>query len=243
MRNQVSLARRQASRLRFLKIGALILSCIFACLFGSVAVQGARTHDAAPSVAMVPLLAVGGLMFREAHQGGGGGGGSDEFPKTQPELTGETPEVKLQNAGTIIADLFKRGLKACSDLAAKTQAYLELETTAKKSALDLTAEKDAHTATKGLLDTEKTNHGATSGKLVKSEERVTHLEGLCKLKGLDPDQVVPPAPAAKSGDDERAELVSQLNAAKTPEERGEIAGKLRDFDAKAKRKTAKEKAE
>lgn len=151
---------------------------------------------------MIPFLALGGLIFREAEKGGGSGGGESEFPKTLPEPTGETHEAKLLNATSIIGDLFKRGAKAVSDLAAKTKDYLELEGTSSQLKTDLQSEKEAHVKTQGLFDAEKTNHGTTSGKLVKSEQRVLHLEGLCKLKGLDPDQVIVAAPEAKatSGD-------------------------------------------
>lgn len=220
MRNHVSLARRQASRLRVLKFGAIALLVICAAILGVAAVNGAVNHDPGISLASLPFLAVGGMMFREKPDDSGGGGAPESLGEC-PAIVGETPEAKLQSAGGIITSLWDRIKKATSDLASKTKAYLELEGTSSQLKKDLQAEKEGHVATKGLLETEQKNHKETSGKLTKSEERVGHLEGLCKLKGLDPDAVVPAAPAPEALQTAE-DWSAKLAAAKTPEAQHQV---------------------
>jgi hypothetical protein len=166
----------------------------------------------------------------------GGGSGGGPAPATPPEPTGTSHEEKLSSAKTIIGDLFKKLGTSLADLTKAQGDYKTLE--GQFSSLKDTAEqeKTGHATTKGLLETEKGAHTATSGKLVTAEKNVTRLESLCNLKGIDPNQVVPPAPAAKTGEQTREDLAAQLEKEKDPLKRNEIANQLREFDRKAKEK-------
>jgi hypothetical protein len=174
--------------------------------------------------------------------GGSGGGGGTPAPKADsppPEPEGNTLEDKLAHAKTLIASFFKDAARLTGELAAKTNDHRKLEQQFNDLQTTAQGEKDAHIATKGLLETEKAAHTKTSTELVAAQNNVSRLEKICDLKGIDKNQVIPAAPPAPTGDQTREALVNKLNAEKDPVKRNEIANELREFDRKAKEKKSK----
>lgn len=178
----------------------------------------------------LPLLGLGGLMFRDKPDDAAGGSNSDTPPawapsSEAPAISGDSLEQKVEKATGIVGTLFghlKSAFTAFKDLQAN---YKTLDGQFNSLTETAQAERDAHTATKGLLQTEKDNHTATSGKLVTAAANVIRLESLCKLKGIDPDAVVPPAPAPEAlqtADDWAAKIAN----AKTSEAQHQV---LADF--------------
>jgi hypothetical protein len=178
------------------------------------------------------------LSLRAPDAGGPGGGGGTPAPTAAtppPEPEGNTLEDKLTSAKTHIGNLWKDLVRLTGELATEVKNNLTLagqfktlEETAKK-------EKADHAETKGLLETEKTAHTQTSGLLVTAEKNVTRLETLCDLKGIDKNQIIPPAGAPKDAAGTREEIVSRMEAEKDPRKKNVIANELRDFDAAAKK--------
>lgn len=158
---------------------------------------------------------------------GGGGGGSPAPDAAAPEPTGNTLEEKIASAKSIIGNFFKQVTQLTSDLAAKVKAYTTLEGQFNDLKTTAETEQKAHVTTKGLLDTEKTEHTKTSGKLAAADANVTRLESLCKLKGIDSAQAVPPtpAPAAKVS---AASFDARIKAEKDPIARGKIVKEFED---------------
>lgn len=181
MRNQVSLRRRQASRVRNFKIGAFALLGVFAFVLVAVACQGALvTHDLGSSVAALPFLGLGGLMFMEAAKGPTAGGAA-----TCPEPTGDTLEAKLESSKNISADFFTQLAGAMTE---RDQAVGELAGT-KQNVTDLTTERDGLKTQVTDLTTERDGLKTTVTGLTTERDtaksRVTLIESFCKGKGID----------------------------------------------------------
>jgi hypothetical protein len=235
MRKQASLGRRQASRLRILKVGAFALTLFLAVLASAAVSQAAANHDAgAVSVEMLPALGIGGLIFmREPDKGGGGGGfSSQDQPEQCPAIAGDTMEAKIESAKGHVTSLWGRLTKALGDLKDKVDAYTALEGQFASLKETAESEKTEHGKTKGLLESEKTEHGKTKGRLELAGKNVERLESLCDLKGVDRTAAVPAAAGPVT--DARAELVKALDNAKDASARGVAAEALRKYDAKQK---------
>lgn len=188
------------------------------------------------------------LMAADAGGGSGGGGEPtptptpepqpEPTPPTPPEPEGNTLEDKFTSAKGIIGKIFKQLSTALADLTKAQDNYSTLEGQFK--ALEKTAkeEKDQHSATKDLLKTQTDERNRIQGELDKQNKNVERLESLCQLRGIDPNQAVPASSTAKSSDEQRAELVSQLDKETDPLKRGEIANELRKLDAKRRKAEA-----
>jgi hypothetical protein len=197
MRNQnlrrtgSDLARRQACRLRSLKIGALVLTIAFASLLGSAVCQGAANHDTATSsLASLPFLGLGGIMFmREAEKGGPAGGGAST--ETPPEPVGSTMEERLASATGFIKQFF-------TDLAASKAENVRLQgqfdaatSTATGIQATLDGVKGELATAQGTIQTLTSEREGFKSQLSQAQGNITRLESLCQLKGIDPSSAVP----------------------------------------------------
>jgi hypothetical protein len=182
MRNQVSLRRRQESRVRNFRIGAVVLLTLFAAVLGTAVCQGAVANDpAATSLGALPFLAIGGLMFQNKPDDSAGGGSSPQPPA--PE--GTTIEEKLQSSIRHTADFFKQLGGAMKEKDDEIAAHA----ITKQSLKD---EQTAHGVTKQSLKDEQTAHAATkdqfagaNDRATKAEGRVTLIESYAKHHSLD----------------------------------------------------------
>jgi hypothetical protein len=186
-------------------------------------------------LSVIPFVLVSLLAPDAGGPGGGGGTPAPNASTPPPEPEGNTLEDKLGHAKTLIASFFKDTARLTGELAAKTTDHRGLEKQFNDLQTTAQGEKDAHLATKGLLETEKGAHTKTSNELVAAANNVTRLEKLCDLKGIDKDQVIPPA-TAPTGEQTREALVEKLNAEKDPLKKNVIAKELQAFDRKAKEK-------
>ena len=182
------------------------------------------------------------LMASEGAEGGGGGEGAptppppdpDPVPTEEPKPEGATLEARLTSATGIIGNLFKKVRDLTRDLTTVTSDKTKLDgqfNAANTEANRLKGELGTMTTSR---DTEKTRADSEKSRADRADGNVTRLESLCQLRGLDPNTVVPPVSASKTFDDERAELVSQLDTVTDPLKRGEIANQLRSLDRKRK---------
>jgi hypothetical protein len=215
--NKTSLCRRQASRLRFLKIGAVAIALLFASAFIALSAQGIEKHEPiSTTLGALPFVGLGALMFREPDKGGGGGGASAEntppawAPSSEaaPEMTGESLEQKVESGQSIIGTLFGHLTSAFAAFKKLqgTHATLEGQFTALEQAAQ--AEKEEHAKTKGLLETEKNAHTQTKSELETANKNVARLESLCGVKGINKDQVVAPDAGKGAGSDKAQEYLA-----------------------------------
>jgi hypothetical protein len=184
MRNQVSLRRRQASRVRFFQIGAIALVAIFAAVLGAAVCQGATSQDLGlTSMGALPFLGFGGLMFFSPDSGGGSSSSASTASPSEPK--GGTIELKLADSIKIAGDYFKQlgGAMQERDQAVGETAGL------KKKVTDLTAERDTLTGQVTALTTERDGLKTTVTGLTTERDtaksRVTLIESFCKGNGLD----------------------------------------------------------
>lgn len=236
MNRKVSLRCRQANRLRVLKFGAIALVALFAALFGTVAVSGAKSHDApAAALSASPLLAIGGLMFRDKPDEGGGSSTQNAAPAwappaTMPEPVGDTGEAKLTSAASHIKTFFTNlGLayaaftKLQGDYKTLETQFNELKQTAQTAQNDLATQK-------GEVTRLTTELGTANNDLAREKGNVNRLESLCQLKGIDANAVVPPATVVPAALETADDWNKKLAAAKTTEEQHKI---LADFQKAA----------
>lgn len=134
---------------------------------------------------------------------GGAGGGEQNPPPPQPdpapptkpdEPQGDTIEARLKNAGTIIANYFRRIGELTSQLSTANTQRTKLEEQFNAAAGDLTKEKGAHETTKGLLSTANTTIAGLTSERDAANGNVERLEKLCSLRGIDASAAVPVPP-------------------------------------------------
>lgn len=163
----------------------------------------------------------GWLMFNQADKGGGSGGGEptpppepDPTEENEPTPVGNTIEEKLTSAKTIIGQLFSRA-KALAGLA-KERDDARAESTRLQQQFDAVTQEatDAKSelgTTKGELATAQKNVTSLTAERDTAAGNVSRLEKLCGVKGIDPNQVVPPAGAPAENDKDGAALFEQYS--------------------------------
>lgn len=200
---------------------------------------------------LVSLLAPSFFLAADAGGGAGGAGGTEtqdppappptEKPKAPepPKPEGDTLEKKQESALGIIKNIWGELGQVRSQLATAQGERTKLEGQFNAVSGDLKKEKDARIATQGELETAKTTIAGLTTERDDANKNVERLEKLCNLRGVDVSQAVsvPANEERKSADEQRADLVSKLNKAADPLERGQIANQLREFDEKRKAKS------
>lgn len=161
--------------------------------------------------------------------GAGGGDSSSTAPawapssETAPEISGDNFEQKVESGKSIIGTLFghlKSAFVAFKELQASHKALDAQFNSLKETAQ---AEKDAHTATKGLLGEANTKVTGLTTERDTANKSVERLEKLCSLRGIDHTAVVPPAnPPEEVSDNTPAGKWAKYQSLRSDESAGKV---------------------
>jgi hypothetical protein len=230
---------------RCFKLGAIAITGTVALLICVSAVHNSGS-DAGASLATVPILGVGAMLFLDADKGGGGGG-SSKLPEAPPAPeSGATLENQLSHWKKTCMDFFKQlggAFKERDDeLAAhgKTKDALKTEQDAHGKTKDaLKAEQEAHNKTVDALSKANTTVAGLTIERDNARTDATRLEGLCDLRGIDHKKVVGAAPGAAVAPETAEDWNAKLAAAKTIEDQHQV---IRDFQKAVKEGKVKKAA-
>jgi chromosome segregation ATPase len=169
-------------------------------------------------------------LFAPDDGGGAGGGGQEPPPNPDPEPPpptkpdepqGETIEARLKNAGTIIANYFRRIGELTSQLATLNTQRTRLEGQFNAAAGDLAKEKGEHKKTKDLLSSANTTIAGLTSERDSANGNVERLETLCSLRGIDASAAVPVPPENAGAANTGAAKWEKYNELKDQERKGQ----------------------
>lgn len=167
-------------------------------------------------------------FYAKADEGGGGGGaggvpGGAEKPKTLAEA------VKLLEASEVAMAAAAAAKEAAeAALAAEKGAKAAVEAERDTAKADAAAAIASGQAARKEADDAKARVTAVEGErdqakalATKNAERVSHLEGLCQVRGVDPNAAITQLPEQGKKTSVK-DWDAKLAAAKTPKERAQV---------------------